>query len=237
MAQVEFTQTFTVTGLGSGATTAQGNPALYLLLAQGSGLYIVKSLTCYSTTGFFAGSPYSVQVVANNTNSGPGTPVYSDDSGTAANVVDVIFSPSQQIILNQQYIGFNVNMLLAGTLQVIISYVFIPITNLLAGNFSRTNLSVTNTTGASFTGNDNDNNDATIIKSIGIINPTTAGSATVSLLLNGVKFSNSVVLAAGQSYFYTSPLYINDTQSITVNASGAGVPINVWYSWTQENES
>jgi hypothetical protein len=222
MAQVEFTQTFTL-ALPMGSSV--GN--VVTLNGAALGTYIIKSLTCYSSTGLANTAPaYSVQIES------LGALIWSDVSAAGAFVIDAILSPTRQMIITSPALTVNVNMTAAGNFFLVISYSFIPAANALIGNFGSTTASITATTGAPLVGASA--TQATIVKSIIVVNTDAANPTTITPLLNTVAFDAPTTIAAGVSYVYSEPLYINNTQTITITTSGAGVAAQVNYSYVQD---
>ena len=229
MAQVEFTQQFNV-AYTSGA-------AFYVLLQSVPGRYIIKGLTCYSTSNLAPVAAESLAIISAANGSGSNMQyLFSTNASITANTIIPVFSPINQVILNQPYLGFLPIGDPTGNMIIQISYSFIPTSVAVSSNFNNLYTNVTNTTGATFTGLS-----ATIptsIKSIVITNSTGSVPATITPLLTtptttNLAFDSSRVLQAGQSYIYTLPIYLVSNQSISIQS--VGVPtIRVLYSYTQD---
>jgi hypothetical protein len=234
MAQVEFTQQLSYTySMGGGSTGVQFFPPLQAV----AGFYIVKGLSYYSTSGLNLGVGYSFQLGTSPTGlSGTLAYIFSTLDTTTSNEIKTVFSPEEQIILNEPYLGFVAQMAGNGDLVVNISYCFIPDTNPLSVTFSRSAFSITGTTGGGTTGANLSGISATvpiIIKSIVIVN-SSGISGDVTILLNGMPIDNVVTLNGGESHSFTLPLYLTNAQTLSVNCVGSSPIIKVSYSYTQD---
>jgi len=219
MSQVEFTQTFTVAGLGIGLNSYTTVPGLTINLNGGAaGAYVLKGLIVYSSTGINGGAPYSVQVITRPTFGDQ--PMYSDTAGTGvAFNIQNIYNPIQGVTVLSPVLGFNVNMVAAGDFYIAVSYSFIPSTNALYANFNSIGGTTFNTTNPLITGSFA--NQATIVKSVTIVNYTNVSSLNFSLTINGFTIYESAALAIGNSFTYPIPLFLNDTQTLSLTSSGA----------------
>jgi hypothetical protein len=222
MAQVEFTQIFTVTGLATGLNTFLTNANLFITLPNGSGSYIIKGLNVYSSTGIAAGAPYSVQAFSTINSTTPGNAIYTDITGSGTpDAIDTLYSPVQGVILSVPGIGFNVNMTSAGNFYIAISYLFIPSTNPLAANFYNYTGSIFDTTSDLVTGSFA--NQATIISAVSICNAgATNASIVATLYINGVAITNETTINYCESYNYPIPLYLNSSQTLSLRSQSAG---------------
>lgn len=229
MAQVEFTQVFSYVAAGIGATGFQ-----YSQLQSVAGVYIVKSLTCYSTTGLTAGPPFSVQFVSSTDGTGSSViPIYSSSTTSTANQIVTVFTPASQIILNRPWLGFDATMTAAGTFTVVISYSFIPNTNILSDNFDLASVAITNTTSTLLIGGATQ---ASILKSIYVVNNTATGSVSVYPTLNNVALDIPTTVAVGATYQYVSPLYLNSAQTLRIVSTGAAT-VRAYVSYTTDTNS
>lgn len=228
MAQVEFTEQFSIA-----YTTGT---AFYIQLQTVPGVYVIKGLTCYSTSGIAPSGAASLSIISStNTSGGNLRYLFTTTDTVAANVIIPVFSPLKQVVVVQPYIGF-LAVGSAGNMVIQVTYSFIPTTNVLSSNFGNEYRTILNTTGATFTGTS-----ATVpnmIKSIIIVNPTNAGAVTVTPLLTtatttNLAFDSSTVLAEGESYVYTLPLAITSAETISIQSVGAS-SVNVLYSYTQD---
>lgn len=223
MAQVEFTQTFTLA-----CPLVGENLALSVSLNSGAmGVYVVKSLTCYSTTGFNNTIPaYSIQMIQS------AHLLWSDISAAATGVIDVLFSPDRQIYLSNPTLTFNANVTAAGSVILVVSYLFIPVANVLSENFMIADGIITNSSASILTGSLP--TQATIVRSVIAVNTHATDSATISLLLNSVRIDAPTVIAAGVTYHYTLPIYINSTQILSMSSAGAGVAVHYTVSHIED---
>jgi hypothetical protein len=236
MAQVEFTQQFNV------AYTSGGD--FYVQLQATAGKYIVKGLTCYSTADLAPVAAQSLSIISASNSSGAGLEyLFSTNASIVANTIIPVFSPTDQVILNQSYIGFLPIGSSPGNMIIQISYSFIPNSVAVSSNFGNLYTNVTNAIGATFS--PSSSVIPTVIKSIVITNPTNIGSATITPLLTtatttNLAFDSSSVLAPGQSLIYKLPLYLVSGQSISIQSAGllSTVPtIRVLYSYTEDPTS
>lgn len=230
MAQVEFTQQFQV-------AYTSGTP-FYVQLQTTAGVYIVKSLTCHSTVGIASTGSQSLAVMSATSNVGAGLKyLYATDATVASNVNIPVFSPAQQVILTQGYLGFLAVSPSSGNMIIQISYSFIPTANALDVNFSSSYYTVlAPATGAVFTGLSA--TIPTILKSIAITNPINTASITVTPLLttattSNLAFDSATTIAAGSSYTYTLPLYLTSADTVSIASSGSST-FYVLYSYTQD---
>lgn len=123
MAQYEFTQQFSYTNPGSSAK--------YSLLQGSAGVYIIKGMSCYSTTGLVDGGiGSSLQMITAASSISGGDYIFTSVQTTTANQSLVLFTPAQQIILTKPYLG-TISFLTGGvgTFVINVSYIFIPTTN------------------------------------------------------------------------------------------------------------
>src|SRR5580692_11685901 len=144
---IEYTQVFTYTYTGIGGSTGYQYFQLGNTLQTAGSVFVVKYVSVSSTSGIANTSPaYALQVVSATSNVGAGSiNVLTNNNAVAINTPIVILDnlslvpvkndPANQIILNQNYIGINVNMVGAGTFTATISYSLIPVANALSGNF------------------------------------------------------------------------------------------------------
>lgn len=230
MAQVEFTQQFQI-AYTSGVAT-------YVQLQSTPGIYVVKGLTCYSSVGITpSGSESLVIINASSSGGGGDEYIYSTDATVDANVILPVFSPLQQVILTENYLGFRAISASSGNLIMQISYSFFPTSNTLAANFGNSYQSVTaSTVGAPFTGLSA--TVPTIIKSISITNAFNTSTLAVTPLLTtasttDLAFDNTTTIAAGGSYVYTLPLYLTSADTISIQNAGSAT-CYVLYSYTQD---
>jgi hypothetical protein len=221
MALVEFTQQF--------AYVNPNGTVQFALLQSTPGVYIIKGMNCYSTTGIV--SP-GVQLLSSATSGGSSeSNIFIANATTANYEILPIFNPAKQIILTQPYIRSLWHIPAGtGTCVLNISYSFIPTSNVNFGRFNNLITSVAGGTGASFTGLSA--NVATIIKSILIVNTSTTLSTTITLILNGVLFE-LFSLPVSSTYVCPIPLFINSSQTLTVGSTSTDA-VQVIYSYTQD---
>lgn len=228
MAQVEYTEQFNV-AYTSGVT-------FYVQLRPVLGNYVVKALTCYATAELTSADS-TLSIVSSTDGSGTNSKYIFSVGGTvAANTIIPVFSPTKQVVLTQQYLGFK-PVGTAGTMQITVTYSFIPSTSDLLGNFGIQYSTINNTTGASFTGSSS--TIPRLLKSITVVNPTSAGSVDITPKLTtasttAIAFDVTTTVAAGATYVYTLPLAITSTETIAITSAGAA-DVDVYYSYTQEN--
>ncbi len=239
MAQVEFTQQWVHTVTNAGVT-----PSIYFQMQPVDGTYIVKGLSCYSTSGLQVVSGGGTKSSVTFLNGNSATPssinlLYATRDAFAANEIVTAVTPSEQVILKKPYIGFIANMTGVGDFVFQISYSFIPASNELSATFLNSFLSVNSgATSASLTGSSS--TIATIVKTITVLNLDQNGNAaTVTPLLvsptNAVAtpFAEPLVLVAGFSGTFTFPLYLNNLTTVSMQNAGPAA-VAILYSYTQD---
>lgn len=231
MAQVEFTQQFIV--------PFTAGTAFYVQLQTAAGKYVVKGLQCYSSAGLASIGAESLAIISSSNGSGTGAQyIYSTNATIAANTITSVCSPTEQVVLTQPYLGF-LTVGTSGTMTIQISYSFIPSTAVVSANFGNAYTSVVDSTGATFTGLSA--TVPTLLKSIVISNPTNVGIVTVTPLLTTATstasaFNAPIVLNPGQSQILKFPLYLTNTQTISIQSvSTAGsATVRVLYCYTED---
>lgn len=233
MAQTEFTEVFNV------AVAAGPVANTYITLGTSipggnAGSYVIKSMTYYASQILTAGPPYSFQIATNTMASGAGTPIYSTSAGVGT-AYDITrpFTPTNQIILKQPFLGINTNLAAPGIFYLFVSYVFIPATNTLSDNFLVTSQNVASAAqtpdfSGSFAAQ------ATIIKSIYVVNNTAAGSSTFDIYFDGQQLDQTQTLAQGETYQYTQPLYLNSSNDVFIDNNPGGAALQVIYSYIED---
>ncbi len=239
MAQVEFTQQWKY----SIANAGELKPPTYLQLQPVAGTYIVKGLSCYSTSGVqsigFESTPSVVFLNGNASTPTVIVPIYATRDAIDPNVMIQVATPLQQIVLKQPYISFTTNMAAAGDFVFQISYSFIPASNELATTFLNNFSSVASgATGGSLTGSSS--TIATIVKTITVLNlDEDYNEATITPLIvtptNAVatRFAAPLVLEAGYSGTFTFPLYLNNLTTVSMQNTGPAA-VQILYSYTHE---
>lgn len=189
-------------------------------------------MNCYSTTGFSLGfGDFSFRLLSVDSSTSPtiATDIYTTPAVVAANEIVPVYNPDKQVILNQPYLGYIAYVPAnIGIVYLNISYTFIPTSNANSTKFRNFISSITGAgVGASFSGQSS--TVPTIIKSIVIANVYNA-STDVNLYLNGIVLQ-TVTIAAGDTYISQIPLYLLNTQTLTVSNSGS-TTLQVVYSYT-----
>lgn len=234
MAGQEFTQTFKVTGTGTGPT-----PPTYCQLQDdaGNGTYIVKNISYYATVNFML-STFEMQFVSSADDAGTGLfPIYvnTPDPATDANVVIEI---ADQFILKQNYIGASGTLSAAGTIYFTITYIYIPSTSIWGSNFLCEPLQVDSGSQGSLEGPTSGN--AYVIKSIYIANLNNA-AANVQIQLSTTTQLQNVILAvedpisASNTVTFIKPVYLQVGQTLIINNNvGSSVGVEALISYTQD---
>lgn len=221
--QTEFSQQF--------SATIGASVPFYFPLQSTAGVYIIKSLTCFSTEAFST-APDSLSIVSATSNAGANL-YYIDATSTGfdANTIVSIFSPTKQIIVTQNYLGVLAKLdTYPGTISVNVSYSFIPSTNANYSNFNMVKQTVSNSTGGSFTGESA--TQATIIKSITVVNSTgTPATIIPQITENSITTPLDALKTIPEFSTYTlSPIiYLSSTQTITFVVTGT---VEIIYSYT-----
>lgn len=235
MAQVEFTQQFNV--------AYEDGDAFYVQLQSTPGVYIIKGLTCYSSSGVTASGSDSLSLISASNGSGSGLRyIFSTNATIPAFQIIPIFNPTKQIVLTQPYLGFRA-IGTAGNLIIQISYSFFPSSSPISASFGSTYYSLTApSTGASLTGTS-----ATIpliLKSLIVVNNQNTSAISITPLLTtptttNLAFDVTTSVPAGESYEYTLPLYITNNMTVSIESNPAtGTPLfSVLYSYTQDLNS
>lgn len=223
MAIYEFTQQFSFTDPSATVT---------VMLQPNPGTYIIKGMSCYSTTGIINDAlGTSLQVLNVNAISEPTIVdyIFSTDEIAAANTSLILFTPTKQVILTMPYIGFAVHIPSnTGTFVVNLSYVYIPASNTVeSAKFGNHVATISGGVGAAFTGLSA--NCPTIIKSILVANTVNA-STVITMYLDGVLFDTEEIETGG-TYIAPIPIYLSDTQTLTVGSSASSA-VQVIYSYT-----
>jgi len=212
--------------------------------------FIVKYLSVSSTTGIASGAP-SINVFSSATNVSPaGTIVMNDALVTAtANQPIVLINealslnnqttPYAQFIMENPYLGIQVNLPSAGTITVTVSFLVIPDTNLLSANFM-------SSSGGPFVAGNNiimpSGSSTQILKSIIAINVDSSNtySVTPSLLVSGspvAYLSRAVSLAPLETTSWVIPYYQVPSSGILLGLSisgGSGTGVSFYTSYTSE---
>lgn len=221
--QTEFSQQFS-------SILAASTP-FYFPLQSTAGVYVIKSLTCFSTQAFSA-APDSLSIVS-ATSSGGANLFYIDatSTGYAANTIVPIFTPTKQIILTQNYLGVLAKLdVYPGTVYVNVSYSFIPSTNANYNNFKIVKQTVTNTTSPLFSGQST--TQATIMKAITVVNSTgVSATVTPQITQNSITtpLSAATVIPEFSTYTLSPIIYLSSTQSISFVVTGT---VEIIYSYT-----
>lgn len=213
-----------------------GSSTFYIALpttAGVAGVYVIKSLTLFSTQAIPTAANSLSIISATNTSGANLYYIYSDSTGSAANTLKTVFSPTEQIIVRQAFIGVRVEYATigdVGNVCVNVSYSFIPNTNANYSNFNTAKFAVTNTTGASFTGLSS--TQATIIKSIRAVN-SSGSSATITPQITTGSTTVALDIARAIPDFTSaavSPIiYLSSNQTISFVVTGT---VEIIYSYT-----
>ena len=246
---IEYTQVYSYTASGAGSTGFQYFQLGNTLQTAGS-VFVVKYLSVSSTSGIANSSPaYAVQVVSATSNVGAGSlNVISNKKSSVGDNVPLallenisnvaIENEASQLILNQNYIGINVNMVAAGTFTVAISYSLIPVANTLSGNFGV----ITDTSSINLSILDSGTS-TRILKSAIVSNfDTTETYTTQFAIYSGgspvAYLSDVFTLTPGDSVCYSFPLYLTTSSSLSLEGihtlTPGGVGLSSYCSYISE---
>jgi hypothetical protein len=234
MSGQEFTQTFQI------PIVAAGLSAVDYFELQGTGTYIIKALSYYADVDLEASVGGSVVQLRESATSGTGTNTFflyteSPTLAPVANQVTQLISDStQQLITQQNCLGMAARVLTAGNLFFTVSYIYIPTASTWINNFLRVASQLAAPSTQTFNGPTSGN--AYIIKSI-YVTPVSAAAGSLTLSFgNGTTTSlldTPVVIAAGTSYVYSVPIYLQTGYFIQIKNNGAS-SLNINISYAQE---